>query len=91
MFVLIVEFYFWTVVSRVQSDRDVLEKIWCCRILTKPFHGSSVSLTPNEVVFFLVNGISEYWSRRKGTRVHMFTFPGLSPPPHAQPLKNLKN
>ena len=57
---LIVEFYFWTVMNCVKSDRDVLEKIWCCRILTKPFHESSVSLTPNKVVFFLINGISEY-------------------------------
>ena len=51
-FVLIVEFYLRAVNSCVQREPDVLEKIWCCRILTKPFHETNISLTPNKFVFF---------------------------------------
>jgi len=51
-FVLIVEFYLSAVNSCVQREPDVLEKIWCCRILTKPFRETNISLTPNKMVFF---------------------------------------
>ena len=88
--VLIVEFYLRAVNSCVQREPDVLEKIWCCRILTKPFHETNISLTPNKIVFF--SRKRKYLTQKKkgGDLILYFcsllSFPSLPPPLPPSPL-----
>ena len=88
--VLIVEFYLRAVNSCVQREPDVLEKIWCCRILTKPFHETNISLTPNKIVFFFTKTEVPNSKKEEGGPYSLFLFPPFpslpSPPPPPPPL-----
>lgn len=72
--------------SCVQREPDILEKIWCCRILTKPFHESDISLTPNKIVFFSRKRKYLTQTKKRGNVIPYFSWSPLpSPPPPPSP------